>query len=309
MPTSFLRLQKMMAFLTSISRISAAERFALACGIVWRLLQPLHDGGGGGGLRRDLDALGLVQEAVDEALDLRRHGRREEQGLTREGEELADALDVGNEAHVEHAVGLVDDENFDAVEEQLAALEMVEQAARRGDHHIGAAIELAVLLVVGHAADQKRHGELVVLAENLEMLGDLCGKLARRLQDQRARHAGSRPASLEPRQHRQHEGCRLAGAGLGNAEHVASGDGVRYGLRLNGGRRLEARRGNGGQNLWNSGQVVKSSCIIKQARARSTTRVSFIFNGAIICCNDSCSQRKTSTKAMRSYTLQCLLLK
>ena len=123
------------------------ERLALAGGIVRRLFQPLHDGGGGGRLRRDLDALGLVQEAVGEPLDFRRHGRREEQRLAGEGQELADALDVGDEAHIEHAVGLVDDQDFDAVEQQLAALEMIEQAARRGDHHIGAAIELAVLIL------------------------------------------------------------------------------------------------------------------------------------------------------------------
>ena len=197
-------------------------------------------------MRSDLDALRPVQEVVDEPLDFRRHGRREEQGLAREGEEFADALDVGDEAHIEHAVRLVDDEDFDAVEQKLAAREMIEQAAWRGDHHIGAAIELAILILVGHPADQKRHGEIVVLAEDLEMLGDLCGKLARRLQDQRARHARSCPPTLQSRQHRQHEGCRLAGASLRDAEHVASGDGVRYSLGLDGGRRLEARRGNGG---------------------------------------------------------------
>jgi hypothetical protein len=240
MPTSFLRLQKMMAFLTLISRISAlsASRLPAAssgaffsrCTIV-------------------AAAVGLVQEAVGKPLNFRRHGRREEQGLAGEGEEFADALDVGDEAHIEHAVSFVDDENFDAVEEKLAAREMIEQAAWRGDHHIGAAIELAILILVGHPADQQRDREIMVLAEDLEMLGNLCGKLARRLQDQRARHAGSRPASLKPRQHWQHERCRLAGAGLGNAEHVTSGDGVRYGLGLDGGRRLEARRGHGGQNF------------------------------------------------------------
>jgi hypothetical protein len=86
----------------------------------------------------------------------------------------------------------------------------------------------------------------VVLAENFEMLGDLRRKLARRREDQRARHAGSRPASLEPRQHRQHERRRLTGAGLGDAEHVATCDGMRYCLRLDGSGRLETRRLNSG---------------------------------------------------------------
>ncbi len=129
---------------------------------------------------------------------------------------------------------------------QLAALEMVEQAARRRDHHIRAAIELAILVVIGHAADQKRHGQPVVLAEGLEMLGDLRRQFAGGLKDQRARHARSRAASLEPGQHRQHEGRGLAGSGLRDAEHVAAGDGHGNGFLLNGSRFLEARRCNGG---------------------------------------------------------------
>jgi hypothetical protein len=82
---------------------------------------------------------------------------------------------------------------------------MVEQTAWRGDHQVGAAVELAILILVGHPADQQCHSQVVVLAEDFEMLGDLSRKLARWREDQRARHAGSRPASLEPRQHRQHE--------------------------------------------------------------------------------------------------------
>ena len=199
-----------------------SERLAFARSVVRGLFQPLHDRRGGRRLRRDLDAFGPMQEVVDEALDLRRHGRREEQRLAGEGEKLADALDIRDEAHVEHAVGFVDDQDLDAVEQKLAAREMVEQAAWRGDHHVGAAVELAVLILVGHPADQERHGQIVVLAENFEMLGNLRRKLARGREDQRARHAGSRPASLEPRQHRQDEGGRLAGAGLGDAEHVAT---------------------------------------------------------------------------------------
>ena len=61
----------------------------------------------------------------------------------RGGKQLADLLDVGNEAHVEHPVGLVDDEDLDAHQHDAAALEMVEQAAGRGDQHVDAAIELA----------------------------------------------------------------------------------------------------------------------------------------------------------------------
>jgi hypothetical protein len=53
----------------------------------------------------------------------------------------------GNEAHVEHAVGFVDDEDVDLAQHQLAALEVIEQAARRGNQNVDAAIELLVLVI------------------------------------------------------------------------------------------------------------------------------------------------------------------
>ena len=73
---------------------------------------------------------GLCRNGLGQAGDFRRHRRREEQGLPRERHQLADALDVGNEAHVEHAVGFVDDEDLDAGQQQAAALGEIEQAAR-----------------------------------------------------------------------------------------------------------------------------------------------------------------------------------
>jgi len=49
---------------------------------------------------------------------------REEERLPGEGEKFYDPLDVGNEAHVEHAIRLVDDEDLDARQQQTAAFEM-----------------------------------------------------------------------------------------------------------------------------------------------------------------------------------------
>jgi hypothetical protein len=45
---------------------------------------------------------------------------------------LADALDVGNEAHVEHAVGFVDDEKLDARQQQPPAFEVIAPAIMHG---------------------------------------------------------------------------------------------------------------------------------------------------------------------------------
>ncbi len=86
----------------------------------------------GGRLWRHLDALGLLEDALHQALDLRRHGRREQQRLPRRRQLGDHSLDVVDEAHVEHAVGLVEDEDRDAVEADMALLHEVEQAARPG---------------------------------------------------------------------------------------------------------------------------------------------------------------------------------
>ena len=226
-----------------------AQRLALFGRIAAGRDQQLGDGGGGGRGLRHFHAHRIVQEVVGDALDFRRHGRGEEQGLARERHQLADALDVGDEAHVEHAVGFVDHQQFDAGEQQASALGMVEQAAGRRDQHVDAAHQLGVLIVERNAADDQRDVELVVLAVFLEMFGDLRGEFARRLENERARHARARAALLEHREHRQHEGGGLAGAGLRNAEHVAACENVRNGLLLNGGGGFVAGRFDGGENF------------------------------------------------------------
>src|SRR5690606_29571016 len=103
------------------------------------LQELLVDGVGGRILPRYLDLDRVAQEALRQFLDFRRHGGRKEQSLPARRQEAADAFDIGDEAHVEHTVGFVDDENVDAGQKQAAALEMVEQAAGRRDQDVGAA--------------------------------------------------------------------------------------------------------------------------------------------------------------------------
>ena len=178
--------------------------------------------------------------------------------LAGERHQLADALDVGDETHVEHAIGLVDDEELDAAEQKPAALVMVEQAARRRDQHIDAAHQLGILVVERHAADDQRDVELIVVGAVFdEAFFDLRRKLAGRLEDQRARHARSRPTGFQHGQHRQHEGRGLAGAGLGDAQHVAPGEHVGDGLILNGGRSFVTSRRNGSEYFFGQAEMGK----------------------------------------------------
>ena len=103
---------------TSAQQLVSGAILGGVVALVVRLAPGLDQALGGGGhgrcRPRDLDAHGIMQELLSDSTDFRRHGRGEEQGLPGERHQLADALDVRDEAHVEHAVGLVDDEKLDA---------------------------------------------------------------------------------------------------------------------------------------------------------------------------------------------------
>ena len=126
--TSFLRLQKTMAFLTSGSASSLRSVARLPRLVVSTMNCAIERVGRR--RARDLDLLGVGHEAVGELLDRARHRRREQQRLADARQLGADFLDIGDEAHVEHAVGLVDDQQAAGVEHDLAAPEQVHQPAR-----------------------------------------------------------------------------------------------------------------------------------------------------------------------------------
>jgi hypothetical protein len=95
------------------------------------------------------------------------------------------------------------------------------------------------------AADKQRLGQLRVLGIFVEVLGHLGGEFARRAQHQlRGIRARARPRR-QKRDHRQREAGGLAGAGLGDAQHVLAFQrgGDRAGLDRSGG--FVASFGNG----------------------------------------------------------------
>ena len=196
-----------------------------------------------------------MQELFGDALDFRRHGRGEEQRLAREWYQLADALDVGNEAHVEHAICLVDDKQIHAGHQQSSALVMIEQTSRRRDQNVDATRELGVLIVERHAADDQCDGELILGAVLDEGFLNLCREFARRLEDERARHPCPRAALFEHGNHWQHEGGGLAGAGLRYAEHVTARQNVRYGLLLDRGWRRVTGCRDGGLDFFGQTEI------------------------------------------------------
>ena len=146
--------------------------------------QSLEHGVGRGGGRGDRDFLRIHQEFFTNAANFRRHGGREEQGLAKTRQQADDAFHVGNEAHVEHPVGFVDDQDFDVAEQHLAALEMVEKAARRGNQHVDAAVQFLFLFIERNTADEQGHGQFMVLTVGFEIAGHLGRQFPRRRDDQ-----------------------------------------------------------------------------------------------------------------------------
>ena len=140
-------------------------------------------------------SFGLLQEGIGQAADFRRHGGGEEQCLALARQQGDDALDIGDEAHVQHAVGFVDHQHAHIGQQQPAALEQIDQTARGGDQHVHALAQR--ILLVGHAlaADQQRVVQLEMLAVLDEVFRNLEGELTRRLQDS---ERGMRARAREP---------------------------------------------------------------------------------------------------------------
>ena len=191
--------------------------------------------------------VGLAQEAVRELADVVGVGSREHQVLALLRQHLEDALDVADEAHVEHAVRFVEDEDLHFGERHGALFAQVEQAAGRRDEDVAAMAGLVDLRLLGNAAEDDLRAQVAVLAVVGDALRNLRGELTRGRQHQRARIAAA--AGAELLQQRQRETGRLAGAGLRAREHVAAGEYCRDGLKLDGGGNRIALVGHGTEQL------------------------------------------------------------
>ena len=173
----------------------------------------------------DLDDLRVgTERPFGEAFDLgRQRGAKEKRlALVARRAFFHDALHVGQEAHVEHAVHLVEHEDFDASEGNLALLEVVEQAARGGDENIDAALEFVALLAVADAAVESGGAQVGEAGEVAEGFVHLHGELAGGFEDEDAGVALT--AFFEAGEDRQREGGGFAGAGLGGTHEVLAGE-------------------------------------------------------------------------------------
>ena len=163
---------------------------------------------------------------------------------------LQDAPQLGEKAHVQHPVRLVEDEDLDLVEPRASRIEVVVEPARRGHDDLRALFERVSLRAHPHPADHHGAAQVVSVAEALHLLVNLQRQLAGGRQDQRA----GAVLSLQPLEDGQDEGERLAGAGGGRPHHVLAEERGRDGLGLDGGGRLEALPLQRGQRLFRQAQ-------------------------------------------------------
>jgi hypothetical protein len=160
---------------------------------------------------------------------------------------LHDRLDILDEAHVEHLVGLVEDEEFDMGEVEGAAAQVVEDAAGGADHDVDASAQAPELLAHRGSAVDGRHARVGARAQRDELGRHLQGELARGHEDDGADMADRGREELGEG---NAEGGGLARAGSGAGDEVGSGgEEARDSEGLYGGRLLEALPGEGGERI------------------------------------------------------------
>ena len=225
------------------------EQFALL--FLANHVDGLIDALGGGVTRRHFHRGRVVQQTLGELADLVGEGGREQQVLALLGQQREHLADVADEAHVEHAVGLVQHQEFDAREVERALADVVEQAPRGGDQDVDTLLERTDLRVDVDAAEHHQRGERQMLAVGLDRFFHLGGEFARRGEDQAARAAGWVWVHVRSGQHvqqRQRETRGLAGAGLRRGEQVATRQHLGNGLGLDGRGVRVARLADGAQD-------------------------------------------------------------
>ncbi|CAB3703657.1 hypothetical protein LMG26219_05500 [Achromobacter marplatensis] len=225
-----------------------ADQVALV--VLFHHVHRLGDQFGGGVARGHRDLARVVQDAARQRADLVGERGREQQVLALLGQQREDLADVADEAHVQHAVGFVQHQDFNAGQVHRLLAAMVQQAAGRGHQDVQRLTQRGDLGVDVDAAEHHHGRQRGVLAVGLHRFRDLRGQLTRRGQDQATGAAGLAQFRLllhQQVQDRQRKAGGLAGSGLCGGQQIAAFEHLRNGLGLNGGGCGVAGIGNGAQ--------------------------------------------------------------
>ncbi len=239
-------------------RDEVGEQRLLVADIV-RVIEGLGD------IRRRLGGFDLhpdrvVQEAARQGFHATVEGRGEQHGAAIRRAGGGDRGDVLGEAHVEHAVGFVEDQGFELRQVEAVGPDVIEQAARGGDDDVDRAGHPAKLLAIRHAADDLDAVDVGELAEVAHRAGDLAREFAGRGEHQDGRLAGhpARGETGEVGKNGEEEGGGLASAGGGGGENVAAFESKRNRLFLDRGRLGQATSFNSLQDQRVKGEFIET---------------------------------------------------
>ena len=180
----------------------------------------------GGELR--LEAGRVVRVHPRQLADLAVERRGEEHRLPFPWKPGDDPVDLRLEAHVEHAVGLVQDEDPNTLERHRTPLEQVVQPAGRG-HEDVCRLRALGLRMERNATVDGRHLQVLRAGDHLDVLGHLRAELTGGDEDEGGR---TLRVGLESLDDRDSEGERLARTGRRLREDVAPGQQIREHERL-----------------------------------------------------------------------------
>ncbi len=170
----------------------------------------------------DVDRVGL--NAIRELANGHRKRRRDQERSPSLGRVLEDRLEIFAKAHVEQAIGLVEDDDADGRSIERFAREMIEHATGRSDDHLRRRSERAKLVAVARATRERRDTRADVGVEPAELLLDLARELACRHDDERARERRRFGRRLDRGRKREADRDGLARAGLrGDPEILPDG--------------------------------------------------------------------------------------
>ena len=203
---------------------------------VIRLVNTLADGGVTLVIRRQLHPLRVSQQLLGDRQDLAFQGGGKQQGLTAGRRRRGDELDGIDKAHIQHAIGLVQHQHFQAGEIHAAPLHMIHQAPGGRHQQIQRLLQQTHLRRIRHAAHHAAVGDLAVAAELADIVVDLHGQFPGRGQYQHPRPvAAHRRRGGQALQGRQDEGGGLTRARLGRGHQIATRQDQGNGLALYGG--------------------------------------------------------------------------
>jgi hypothetical protein len=205
----------------------------------------------------DEDTGGVTHELLGELEDVFGHGGREERDLDVLWQELEDLVNLVRETLGEHLIGLIKDQDAEAVSAEGTALDHVGNAAGGADGDDDASLQLLqVLLHAGSTNEGVR--EALKVAHVLTDLGDdgvgLLSQLSRGRQDQGLEVTVTEVNAL---QKANREGTGLAGTRLRLGDDVATADERGDGTLLDGGGLLKTVRVDTAEKVLMKGHVVE----------------------------------------------------